>query len=92
MEDERMYLVLNSCGNPDHGQDPDLPALWAQDGKVVHVESYSEASRQCRDYIDQNGLGAGNWNGGEVYFQSCLIGTVSYNGRVWRPDGQEIVL
>jgi hypothetical protein len=52
----------------------------------VPVKSYKEASRECRQYIEEHNLGAGNWTGGEIYDAKTgeVVAHVSYNGRVWR--------
>jgi len=56
------------------------------------VASLAEASRTCREYIEQNDLGGGNWTGGQVCLGNVEIGRVSYNGRVWDVNGREILL
>ena len=56
--------------------------------KKVRVRSADQASAAVRAYIDTYGLGASNWTGGDIRESSGkLIGRVSYNGRVWTPDG-----
>lgn len=50
------------------------------------VRSLEEAITVCRNFIDDNELGGGNWSGGQV---SLVNGTpvayISYNGRIWDP-------
>ncbi|MGO8676344.1 MAG: hypothetical protein ACLQVX_10795 [Limisphaerales bacterium] len=36
-----------------------------------------------RRYIQEHGLGAGNWIGGEVAHGGRRIGRISWNGRCW---------
>lgn len=84
-----MRVYLTSCGNIDRDQDPNQP-LYGVSNKVVEVADFEEASQVCREYIDANGLGAGNWTGGLVLgADGSPVAKVSYNGRVWPPGGYE---
>ncbi len=80
-----MYVTyLNSCGNPDHGEDPDSPLPGAQ-SELVAVTSLSEAVEACMRFIETQELGGGNWAGGGVYAVTGeLVAYISYNGRIWR--------
>ncbi len=79
-----------------HASNPDIDGgYWSApvDGKKkqsVPVPSLAEASKQCRDFIDRNGLGSGNWIGGEVFDGKKHIANISFNGRVWGIDGNEL--
>ena len=81
-----------------HRKNPDLfdrGGYWdepAESGKTqaVPVNSYAEASKVSQDYIRRNHLGAGNWTGGKIYQGRTKVGHVSYNGRVWDIEGNEI--
>lgn len=76
-------VSLNSCGNIDHGENPDAPKFGVLDD-LAYVTSLAEASRAARAYIDTNDLGGGNWTGGDVRDASqVLVARISYNGRVW---------
>jgi hypothetical protein len=83
-----MIVKLGHAKNPDiHG------GYWVKpkDGKrSVDVDSFAMASGACLGYIKRNGLGAGNWSGGQVYDGEKQVAIVSYNGRVWGMDGKEI--
>jgi len=78
----KIYSVrLESCGNPDHGQDPDQPVLGVPpcDSECSTIE---QASEVCLSYIEEFNLGGGNWAGGQVVDEDgCDAGYVSYNGR-----------
>lgn len=79
-----------------HDPNPDIPGYWSppvEDGRprTVAVASMEEASRVCREYIESNELGGGNWTGGDVIDGGETIATISYNGRIWLPDGTEHV-
>ena len=68
-----------------HGVDA-VPECW------VPVSGVIEASKVCRAYIENYDLGNSNWLGGEIrtLADDQVIGRVSYNGRIWAPDGTEI--
>lgn len=79
-----------------HDANPDIPGYWSppvDDGrpKAVTVASLEEASRVCREYIERNELGGGNWTGGDVTEGGQVIARISYNGRIWLSDGAEHV-
>ena len=57
---------------------------------IIKVANLKEASRAVRDYIERRGMGSSEWAGGEVLHAGSVIARVSYNGRVWAPDGKEI--
>ena len=85
-QSERVVTVcLEAMGNPDFGQDPNRPVAAH---KMVTVEGIDHASRVCREYIESNLIGAGNWTGGQMYLNGKFIGKISYNGRFW-PRGHE---
>lgn len=70
---------------------PSAPG-WAAEVNIkrhrVPVKSLKEASAKVIDFTMSNEMGAGNWAGfGKLYKNGKQIGRVSYNGRVW--DMQE---
>jgi len=74
-----------------HGPNPDIRGgYWDGTPSVprsqrVSITSFADASETCRKWIDQHGLGGGNWYGGEIYDGTGKqIANVSYNGRVWQ--------
>jgi hypothetical protein len=80
-------VLLASCGNPDLDQDPERPLPGAS-ARTAESDDLAGISRACREYIEQHGLGAGNWSGGEVRAANgTLVGRVSYNGKVWSATG-----
>lgn len=87
-----MKVKLAAVSNPDFSPDVpqghiELPVTW------VEVRSLEHASQVCRQYIDENELGGGNWVGGEItHDDGSPIARVSYNGRVWSArTGKEVV-
>lgn len=85
----QFVVALSSCGNPDHRQNPDM-ALPGVESTWASVGSLGEASAVARQYIDEHGLGGGNWSGGTVKNkQGKVVARVSYNGRVWTGEGIE---
>ncbi len=81
-----LTVELKSCGNPDFGQYAPLSP-----NKVVQIQTLADASKACCDYIASYNLGGGNWNGGTVRHDKTIIARVSYNGRIWGPDGAEVI-
>ena len=77
-----MEVLLASCGNPDHYQDPDQPMWGCESDSKVSVKSLDEASAECRDFIKRNELGSGNWAGGDVFEGNEHIAQIAYNGRI----------
>ena len=81
-----MEVILASCGNPDHFQDPDQPMWGCEDNRKVKVDSLEEASRLCVEFISNNDLGGGNWAGGQVLKNDQVIARIGYNGKIFLPD------
>lgn len=80
------YTVdLTNRGNPDFGQDP-TRSMYGVPERTTRVSSMREASLVCREYIDEHGLGGGNWTGGQIMENGKIVAYVSYNGRVWKPE------
>lgn len=85
-EGQDMFVLLDSVGNPDFGQNPNA-RMSGVATKRVKVQSLNEASAACREYIERNHLGGGNWAGGLVTDEGDIaIAEISYNGRIW-PGG-----
>ena len=53
----------------------------------VPVTDLVEASRVCRQWIEANDVGNSRWSGGTVKRGNVVVARVSYNGRIWNPDG-----
>jgi hypothetical protein len=82
-----MFVLLNSCGNIDFGQNP-YESLSGVPSEWKYVCSLEEASIACRKYIEQYDLGGGNWYGGYIFesldfANSKQLAYISYNGRIW---------
>ncbi len=80
-----MEVILASCGNPDHFQDPDQPMWGCEDNRKVEVNSLEEASSLCVKFIRNNELGGGNWAGGQVLTNNQVIAVIQYNGKISLP-------
>lgn len=79
-----LKLILSSVGNPDHGQNPNRSISPKQ---TIEITAIKDAPKICRDYIEENCLGGGNWTGGQiVHSTKGEVARVSYNGRVWRGE------
>jgi hypothetical protein len=70
--------------------------LGSNDGALdvyTQVGSLDEASREMRDFIEENGLGASHLSrdcGIVRDDKGVFVAKVSYNGRVWDPQGRMI--
>src|SRR5687767_5687783 len=86
MKGQRYFVRLAAVGNPDFGEYYGEGVLAPT--KKVPVASIEQASEVCQAYIVEHQLGGGNWAGGEITdSKGKKIAEVSYNGRVWKPDG-----
>lgn len=83
-----LKVYLSNVGNPDRFQDPDRPLPGTRSGYWVEVADIESASKACRDYIDENDLGGGNWPRAEVRDLATdeVLGHISYNGRFWEEE------
>ncbi len=62
-------------------------------GKRVPVWSLREAQAAWTAYRDQNGISSDmKRHDGKIFQGKKLVARVSYNGRLWAPDGREITL
>lgn len=91
----RYYVVLKHAPNPDII----TGGYWVSpldELKRVYIKTFREASEACRKYIERNELGSGNWTGGQIFYDigehGEPIAHVSYNGRVWDMNDEEIPL
>jgi hypothetical protein len=82
-----MKVQLSSIGNPDFNQNPNMTLFGCEPNKSVEVKTFKEASDVCTKFINDNDLGSGNWDGGQIFDGKKQVAYVSYNGRVWQ--GQE---
>jgi len=88
-----LTVTLSSVGNPDYHQGSgkyDFRGSLYIDETIVKINSLQEASKVCRDFIEENDLGGGNWSGGKVYENGLQIARISYNGRIWDMEDKEI--
>ena len=80
-----MEVILASCGNPDHYQDPYQPMWGCQDNRKVEVESIEEAVQICLQFVKRNDLGGGNWIGGQVLKNKEIIAKIELSGVTFFP-------
>ena len=79
-----------------HAPNPDIDGGYWQEGNssarrhVIPVTCFEAASVMCRQYIERNGLGGGNWTGGSIERDGKKVAKVSYNGRIWDIEGKPI--
>lgn len=78
-----MLVTLKADPNPDFGGGTRQGTVRKRQ-TTAEVSSFAEASRVCREYIEEHGLGGGNWTGGQIWEDGVPVAYVSYNGRVWK--------
>ena len=76
-------LSISTCGNPDHGQDPDRPLYGTPEELKVTASTLVELIRQVRQFQVEYDVGGGNWMNPQVFKNRKPIGWMSYNGRIW---------
>jgi hypothetical protein len=81
-----MYQVKPKIfGNPDRGQNPNAMPYGVKT-KTFTAEKLESLRHQIRGWMEDNGLGSGNWGTAKVFKDNELYGYMSYNGRVWDRD------
>ena len=58
--------------------------------KTVEVKTFAEASKAISNYINKYNLTASCFDGGQIIENGKQIARVSYNGRVWDMNDNEI--
>ena len=82
MSGEVMQVELKHCPNPDIRPSRYWEGVPKENNITADVSSLKEASDVCLGWIDELGLGSGNWTGGKVFSNGRLAAQVSYNGKV----------
>lgn len=75
------FVQLAACNNPDYLSAAD--SLREAPTHRVRVKDLAHAVKVCRQYIEDNDLGAGHWSGGQVFEGGKEVARVSYNLRLW---------
>lgn len=86
-----MQVEMKASPNPDYDA-PEHRATIRIKAFRHTVDSFKDASRAVRHFIETNDLGSGNWTGGRIFNDGRVVGRVSYNGRVWDSVGNEIAI
>lgn len=85
-----MFVELGAEPNTDFPEDTHEGSIKIPK-EIKYVKDYKEASDTVRKFIVDNDLGGGNFAGfGDIYIDGKKIGRVSYNGKVWDNDDNEI--
>jgi len=83
-------VALGAEPNPDYDRGSHEGTV-SIDTYRVKAKDIQEARDKVVAFIDENDLGSGNFNGGELYSDGKQIGYISYNGRVWDMDDKPMV-
>jgi hypothetical protein len=82
-----LKVTLEAKPNPDASHKEHRGTVNIKETKK-DIPNLRAASAHCQEFIQTNGLGAGNWTGGKVLEDGKQIAHVSYNGRVWWGKGK----
>lgn len=77
-----MYTVRLS-----HAANPDIQGGYWSDKRPANnlrakVPTFADAAKLCREYIEHNQLGGGNWTGGQVFRGTHQVARVAFNGSI----------
>jgi hypothetical protein len=87
-----LFVTLEAVPNYDFSPGGHEASLRVRAQKQ-RVADLADASRVVQLFIREHELGGGNWSGGLVTDASGkAVGRVSYNGRVWSPDENVLLL
>ncbi len=75
-------------GNPDRGQDPNLPP-YGVEVLTLTDETLSGLQSQVNEWQLENGIGSGNWGSPPVFKDGEVVGYMSFNGRVWMKNKEQ---
>ena len=89
VEFKDLSVELSAKPNPDFDRYSHEGSIEIKP-KKVKVKSIEEAVSKVRSFINDKDLGAGNFTGGALYDGNTKIGRISYNGRVWDIDGNQM--
>jgi len=79
-------VELEAVPNPDHDRGSNSGSIRIKKHRVP-VASLGEAKVKVASFIEENDLGGGNFVPAKIYLGDVEIGYISYNGRLWNPDG-----
>jgi hypothetical protein len=79
---EDLEVELGAEPNPSHSSRSHEGSVKIKTYRVK-VKSLSEAQNEVRGFIEENDLGGGNFNGGDLFSHGKKIGRVSPNGRLF---------
>lgn len=87
--DKKYYeMDIVTCGNIDRGQNP-----YEREESSFTAQSIEECQKLLRKYLDDNGLGGGNFLYAHIRYgnseKMTSIGVLSYNGRFWEKGSEE---
>ena len=75
---------LTNVGNIDKQQDPTKPLYGTHTLKNIQFKKLSKLRDVVINYVQECGLGGGNFIDPKIYKDNKYIGYFSYNGRFWR--------
>lgn len=79
---KKFQMLLESVGNPDHGQYAPV-----SNPKWVAGNTLKEMRKRAHNYQRHWELGGGNWTNPEVLQGKTVVGHFSYNLRFWDGSG-----
>jgi len=86
---KNLSVEISAEPNPDYDKNTHNGSINIKP-KKVKINSLQEASTIVRKFINDNDLGGGNFTGGNIYSDNKIVGRVSYNGRIWDVNNNEM--
>jgi len=84
-------LELEAVPNPDNSRKIHSGIVKIKKHRVP-VSSFSDARIKVASFIEDNDLGGGNFVPAKIYLEDVEIAYISYNGRLWNPDGTAMAM
>lgn len=84
--DTGFYIEVKVVANGDHGE-----SFRPRKAKI-HGLNLKDLKERQYQFVNENGIGGGNWTKTFVFnSRGEKIGRMSYNGRIWDANENEIV-
>lgn len=86
-----LTLKIETCGNPDRGQDPAQPPFGVPRSTTIRAARIEIIRLMVEEFQAEHNLGGGNWKEAILYRDEDEVGRMSWNGRVWDKSDKEVL-